>query len=87
MQLRKKAKNKQMRSLTLKPTKPPSTSSTEQQQQQQQTPKRAKSTFPFGKCKVCNDKATGVHYGVASCEGCKVSIPTKTTTNLLLEIF
>ena len=37
-------------------------------------PKRAKSTFPFGKCKVCNDKATGVHYGVASCEGCKVML-------------
>jgi len=33
--------------------------------------KRAKSTFPFGKCKVCSDKATGVHYGVATCEGCK----------------
>ena len=33
--------------------------------------KRAKSTFPFGKCKVCNDKATGVHYGVPTCEGCK----------------
>jgi hypothetical protein len=23
-------------------------------------------------CKVCNDKATGIHYGVATCEGCKV---------------
>lgn len=23
------------------------------------------------KCKVCNDKASGVHYGVHSCEGCK----------------
>jgi hypothetical protein len=44
-----------------------------QQQQQQQQAKRSKSTFPFGKCKVCNDKATGVHYGVATCEGCKVS--------------
>ena len=35
--------------------------------------KRPKSTFPFGRCKVCNDKATGVHYGIATCEGCKVS--------------
>jgi len=33
--------------------------------------KRAKSTYPFGKCKVCNDKATGIHYGIATCEGCK----------------
>ena len=37
-----------------------------------QNNKRPKSTFPFGKCKVCNDKATGVHYGIATCEGCKV---------------
>lgn len=36
------------------------------------TTKRPKSTFPFGKCKVCNDKATGVHYGITTCEGCKV---------------
>jgi len=36
--------------------------------------KRPKSTFPFGKCKVCNDKATGIHYGIATCEGCKVSL-------------
>ena len=26
--------------------------------------KRIKSDFPFGKCKVCNDEATGIHYGV-----------------------
>lgn len=34
--------------------------------------KRTRSTYPFGKCKVCNDKATGIHYGIATCEGCKV---------------
>jgi len=37
------------------------------------TPKKSKSTFPFGKCKVCHDKATGIHYGIATCEGCKVT--------------
>ncbi len=25
----------------------------------------------FGMCKVCNDHATGIHYGISSCEGCK----------------
>lgn len=33
--------------------------------------KRPKSTYPFGRCRVCDDKATGIHYGIATCEGCK----------------
>jgi len=28
---------------------------------------------PFIACRVCGDKASGYHYGVTSCEGCKVS--------------
>ena len=30
--------------------------------------------FDFGRCKICKDKATGIHYGIPSCEGCKVII-------------
>lgn len=31
------------------------------------------SKFDFGKCKICSDDATGIHYGVSTCEGCKVN--------------
>ena len=45
---------------------------TSDSQSQDQSNKKLKSTFPFGKCKVCSDDATGIHYGIATCEGCKV---------------
>ena len=36
--------------------------------------KKSHGKFDFGRCKVCKDKATGIHYGIPSCEGCKVII-------------
>jgi hypothetical protein len=38
----------------------------------------------FGPCKVCTDKATGIHYGVSTCEGCKV---TSHVSNFVLLFF
>lgn len=26
-----------------------------------------------GDCKICGDTATGIHYGIATCEACKVN--------------
>lgn len=28
--------------------------------------------YEFGMCRICQDQATGIHYGVPTCEGCKV---------------
>lgn len=43
----------------------------------------AKASFSFGFCKVCRDKATGIHYGIPSCEGCKVITYLITVKTLL----
>lgn len=39
-------------------------------------------TFNFGKCRVCKSDATGIHYGVSSCEGCKVIFLNVKTNNI-----
>lgn len=43
---------------------------------------------PNAKCAVCNDDASGFHYGVFSCEGCKVcrSYTTSPSTSLLCSL-
>jgi hypothetical protein len=28
--------------------------------------------YSLNACKVCDEKASGLHYGVITCEGCKV---------------
>lgn len=41
---------------------------------QQRQKRTAKNPHLFGKCQVCGLVANGVHYGVESCEGCKVCL-------------
>jgi len=42
-----------------------------QQQKQQQQQQHSASPKPQRECGVCSDKATGLHHGIISCEGCK----------------
>jgi hypothetical protein len=47
--------------------------------------RQIRSKFNVGKCKICKDVASGIHYGVATCEGCKVIWPS--TVILLFDKF
>nr|ASL70616.1 nuclear receptor [Brachionus koreanus] len=62
---KKKSLEKESRSKSSSPE------NNEQPVEEQSKHKTKLSTFNFGKCKVCKDKATGIHYGIPSCEGCK----------------
>lgn len=37
----------------------------------------------LGECKVCQDRATGIHYGVPTCCGCKVRFNLKNCRMIL----
>ena len=39
----------------------------------------------YGNCRICSEEATGLHYGVFTCEGCKVKTYFKNlSTNWLI---
>lgn len=45
------------------------------------------SSKSFVSCKVCGDKASGYHYGVTSCEGCKVIENESSKERILVDLF
>lgn len=46
-----------------------------------------KQSFTFSDCKICNDKATGVHYGISTCEGCKGFFKRNIQRNVYYQCF
>lgn len=46
-----------------------------------------KQSFTFSNCKICSDKATGVHYGISTCEGCKGFFKRNIQRNVYYQCF
>ena len=45
----------------------------------------AKAHIEIIPCKVCGDRSSGIHYGIITCEGCKVRFKKKNTFFLYLD--
>lgn len=57
-----------------------STDKKQQKTKKKRTDSKERLTFP--PCKVCSGNATGIHYGVYTCEPCKVDTCTCNIKNL-----